>query len=86
MPETVKQVLEVDWEMNTDFWRKVLQTEMDKIHPAVKSLEHNVQRPIRYQEIPCHIIFDVKMDFTCRAQYVVGGHTMEDPVTHTYAS
>ena len=43
-------------------------------------------KPISYQQIPCHIIFDVKMDFTRKAQYVARGHKTEDPTTPTYAS
>jgi hypothetical protein len=31
-------------------------------------------------------IFDVKMDFTCKARFVAGGHTTEDPSSITYSS
>ncbi len=30
-----------------------------------------------FQEIECHIIFDVKMDFTRKARFVAGGHMTE---------
>ena len=39
-----------------------------------------------FQEIKCHIIFDVKMDFTRKARFVAGGHTTETPVALTYSS
>jgi len=34
---------------------------------------------IGFQEIKCHMVFDVKMDgdLTCKAHLVAGGHTTE---------
>ncbi len=40
-----------------------------------------------YQKIPCHMIFDIKMeDFRRKARLVAGGHRTEAPATITYAS
>ena len=39
-----------------------------------------------HQEIKCHVVFDVKMDFTRKARFVAGGHTTEAPVSLTYSS
>ncbi len=39
-----------------------------------------------FQEIECHIIFDVKMNFTRKARFVAGGHTTEPPNSLTYSS
>ncbi len=42
--------------------------------------------PIGYQKIPCHMIFDVKMeDFRQKARLVAGGHLTKAPATITYA-
>ena len=41
---------------------------------------------IGFQEICCHVIFDVKMDFTCKARFVAGGHTTDTPASITYSS
>jgi len=41
---------------------------------------------IGYQEIGCHIVFSIKMDFTRKARMVAGGHTTEAPSTITYSS
>ena len=41
---------------------------------------------IGFQEIKCHMIFDVKMDFTRKARFVAGGHTTETPAGITYSS
>ena len=41
---------------------------------------------ISFQEIGCHLIFDVKIDFTRKARFVAGGHTIEAPLEITYLS
>ena len=41
---------------------------------------------VRFQEIRCHLIFDVKMDFTRKDRFVAVGHTKEDPSSITYSS
>ena len=42
---------------------------------------------IGYQEIGCHMIFDVKMsDLSRKARFVAGGHTTEAPASITYSS
>ena len=41
---------------------------------------------IGYQEIRCHVIFDMKMDFTRKARFVAGGHTTDTPSSITYSS
>jgi hypothetical protein len=43
--------------------------------------------PPTYQEIRCHMIFDIKMeDFRRKARFVAGGHTTDTPYAMTYAS
>ena len=46
------------------------------------------QLPPDYQEVGCHMIFDVKMgkNFGQKARMVTGGHTTETPDALTYAS
>ena len=39
---------------------------------------------ISFQESGCHLLFDVKMDFTRKARFVAGGHTTEAPLEITY--
>jgi Reverse transcriptase (RNA-dependent DNA polymerase) len=39
-----------------------------------------------FQEIGCHIVFDIKMDFTRKAHFVAGGHTTEAPSSLMYSS
>ncbi len=41
---------------------------------------------IGFQEIGCHIVFDITMDFTRKAGFCAGGHTTNTPATMTYSS
>jgi hypothetical protein len=41
---------------------------------------------VGYQEIDCHMVFDIKMDLTCKAQFVTGRHMTETPASIMYSS
>ena len=41
---------------------------------------------IGYTEIVCHMVYDVKMDFTHKARFIMGGYMTEPPDTVTYSS
>jgi Reverse transcriptase (RNA-dependent DNA polymerase) len=59
---------------------------MKVIMPAVKILDEGAPPPIGFQQIPCHIVFDIKIDYTRKARFVAGGHVTNPPSTQTYAS
>jgi hypothetical protein len=50
---------------------------------AFNVLDKNSTSPVGYQRIPCHMIFDIKMDFT---HFVVGGHVTDPPTSIIYSS
>ena len=39
-----------------------------------------------YQEITCHLVFDMKMDFMRKARFVANGSKTKTPVSVTYSS
>ena len=41
---------------------------------------------VGFQEIGCHLVFVVKMDFTQKDRFVAGGHTTKTPSSITYSS
>ena len=54
---------------------------------CVQILGNNESPPPTFQEIHCHLVFDVKMeDFQRKARLVAGGHMTETPASVTYAS
>jgi hypothetical protein len=95
LPKTVKEALEIDKATNTDLLRKAVNKEMAIVKIAWKThegltpqqaQEGKVPDLIGFQEIGCHIVFDVKMDFTWKAQFVAGGHTTTAPSSMMYSS
>ena len=98
LPHSVAEALEIDRITGTDFWAKAINKEMSKVKVAWKVHEgHEGHTPeevrkgladqlIGFQEIGCHIVFDVKMDFTRKARFCAGGHTTEAPAAVTYSS
>ena len=88
LPHSVKEALEIDQAMGTDFRRKALNKEMSKVKVAWEARNGISPDDVRngkvldligFQEIGCHVVFDVKMDFTRKARFVAGGHTTEAP-------
>jgi hypothetical protein len=53
---------------------------------AFKVLEEDDKVPIGYKWMKCHMVFDIKMEFTRKARYVAGGHMTDPPATLTYSS
>ena len=73
------------------FWHDAIEKEMKRIREAMQEFDGDLadakKRLIGYQQIKCHMIFDVKMEGLVRkARYVAGGHTTETPKSLTYAS
>jgi hypothetical protein len=87
LPKTVNKVLALDRKNGNTFWADVIAKEMKDMCAAFKILLDGQSVPIGYQKIPCHMIFDIKMeDFGCKAIVVAGGHTTKAPATITYAN
>jgi hypothetical protein len=86
LPKTVAQALAIDKATGTDFWAKAIAKEMKNVRPAFKVMDDGAKKPVGYKEIKCHMIFDVKMDFTRKARFVAGGHMTDPPSSITYSS
>ena len=72
------------------FWRDAIVKEMKNVRPAFEVWEKSADDiPPGYQQIKCHLVFDVKMgeNFRRKARFVAGGHATEVPETLiTYSS
>jgi hypothetical protein len=95
LPHSVKEALKIDEETGTTLWYDAIMKEMKNVRPAFQRKDGLTVEEARsgkalvgYQEIKCHMVFDVKMDgnFTRKARLVAGGHTTETPASITYAS
>ena len=52
---------------------------------AFEILEENKRATPGWHKVTGHMIFDVKMDFTRKARFVLDGHKTADPLGSTYA-
>ena len=96
LPKNAEEALEIDRETGTDFWEKAIKKEMSKVKNKAWQRKHGVtpddvrngrvKDMVGFQEIKCHMIFDVKMDFTRKARFVAGGHTTDAAPGITYSS
>jgi hypothetical protein len=86
IPTSVTRALDIDKETKTDFWEKAITKEMLHVTPAFEVLEEGGTAPVGSKWIPCHMIFDIKIDFTQKARFVAGGHVTEPPTSITYSS
>ncbi|MHA7927589.1 MAG: Ty1/Copia family ribonuclease HI, partial [Marinobacter sp.] len=93
LPHSVDEALAIDRETGTDHWARAIQKELLKVRIAwevrddLKPEECRSGRQLPgYTEIACHMIFDIKMDFTRKARFVAGGHLTDAPSSITYSS
>ncbi len=87
LPKTVKEALELDKKNGNTFWADAIAKEMKDVCVAFRILLDRQSVPIGYQKVPCHMIFDIKMeDFQCKARLVAGGHMTKASATITYVS
>ena len=86
VPKNVAECEAIDKENGNTLWMDTVRKEMEAVHIVFKIIGEDEPLP-GYQEIPCHLIFTIKMeDFRRKARYVAGGHRTEAPATLTYAS
>jgi hypothetical protein len=77
----------VKLENDNTLWQDAVRKEMKNVKISFKIINGEEPVPPTYQEICCHMIFDVKMeDFRRKARFVAGGHTTDTPHAMTYAS
>ena len=62
-----------------------LAKEMFNVGVAFEILEHGCKAPDGWHQVTGHLVWDVKMDFTQKAHWVLDGHKTHDLVGSTYA-
>jgi hypothetical protein len=79
--------VKLDKENDNNLWQDAVRKEMKNVRVAFKILNGEESVPPAYQEIHCHMIFYVNMEYFRRnARFVDGGHTTANPHVMTYAS
>jgi hypothetical protein len=87
VPKSWDDCVRLDKDNDNTLWQDAVMKEMKNVRIAFKILNEDDAIPPTYQEIRCHVIFDVNMeDFWHNARFVAGGHTTYKPHAMTYAS
>lgn len=88
LPHSPEEALHLDRENGNTLWFDSIMKEMTNVTVAFRDwnpnitpedLRKNPQLLPGFQEIKCHMIFDIKMDFTRKARFVAGGHMTLTP-------
>ena len=66
-------------------WRDALKKEMYNVGVAFEILDEGAHAPHGWKRVTGHLVWDVKMDFTRKARWVLDGHKTQDPIGSTYA-
>jgi hypothetical protein len=87
VPKTWDEAVKLDEENGNTLWQDAIRKEMNNVRIAFKVLNEEEAIPPTYQEIRCHMIFDVKTeDFHRKARVVTREHTTDTSHVMTYAS
>lgn len=89
IPKSVAHALALDAKNGDTRWWDAIMKEMANVRVAFQKFQgEKKDLPPGFQEIKCHIIFDVKLgeNFRRKARYVAGGHVTDPPATTTYSS
>jgi hypothetical protein len=89
IPKSIKEARELDRQNGNTLWWDAILQEIAYVKVAFELFDGEADDlPPCYQEVKCHLIFDIKMgeNFRRKARMVAGGHTTETPAVLTYSS
>jgi hypothetical protein len=89
VPKSVDDAKRIDTKNGNTVWWDAIMKEMKNVRIAFEKFKGNERElPPGYQQIKCHMIFDVKLgeNFRRKARYVAGGHMTKPPASITYSS
>jgi len=85
IPTNVQHAFDIDKRNGNTMWRDALAKEMTEVGVAFEVLAEDANAPIGWRKVTGHLVWDVKMDFTRKARWVLDGHKTPSPVGSTYA-
>ena len=85
IPRDVEHVHEIDGRNGNTLWRDALKMEMYNVGVAFEILDEGAHAPHGWKQVTRHLVWDVKMDFTRKARWILDVHKTLDPIGSTYA-
>ena len=89
IPRSVKESIPLDKSNGNKIWWEAILQEMKHVRIDFKLYEGSaIDLPLGYQEVSCHILFDVNMgdNFHHKPRMVSGGHNTTRPYSLKYFS
>ena len=81
IPASYDEVVEIDRINGNTYWQDATKKEMKNVNVAFKSLDNRIKLPIGFNNITCHLIFDVKFGLTRKSRYIGSGHLTQVPAS-----
>jgi hypothetical protein len=81
----VEHAYEIVKQSGNTLWRDAIQKEMFSVGIAFEVLNEGQKAPVGWHKVTGHLVYDVKMDFTRKARWVLDGHKTADPIGSSYA-
>ena len=85
LPTSVQHAKEIDTRNRNTFWMDALDNEMRNVGIAFELLAEGQRAPPGWSHVTGHLVWDVKMDFTRKARWVLDGHKTPSATISTYA-
>ncbi len=85
MPRSIEHARALDRQNGNTLWMDALAKEMFHVGIAFEVLEEAEKAPPGWSKVTGHLVWDVKLDFTRKARWVLDGHKTPDPVGSRYA-
>ena len=85
IPKDVHHAQELDRRNGNTMGMDVLAKEMFNVGIAFEVVEEKQSAPLGWSQVSGHLVWDVKIDFTQKARWVLDGHKTPDPIGSTYA-
>ena len=80
----VEHAKELDRQNNNTMWMDALAREMYNVGVAFEVVDEGQKAPNGWKKVTRHLVWDVKMDLTRKARWVLNGCKMPDPVGSTF--
>jgi hypothetical protein len=86
VPRSMEHAFAIDKKNDNTLWQDALAKEMTEISIAFEVLDGGISSPKGWHKVTEHLVWwDVKMDFTRKARWVLDGHKTADTTGSTYA-
>jgi hypothetical protein len=85
VPTSIEHACLLDEKNGDKYWRDDLSKEMKNVGIAFQILSEGQHEHVGWAKVTGHIIFDVKMNCTRKARWVLDGYKTPNPIGSTYA-